>query len=496
MAIDAMKTFFQKNKTWLVLGAILLVAAFVRFYHIEAKMRFIWDEGRDMLAIRKIIVQQDLTLFGPYNEMGSKKDFFGVFHYYLMLLALWLADYNPIGPAIFTALLGVVSVGLVYQLISIWSDKKLALWTAAIYAISPLAVKYSIWPWNPNTMPFFGLLYLLFISKYFKKSVMIWVGLAGFTLGLLFQLHYFSIALIVPWLMIAWKKKSSILSWVLFISAFLLANLNFIFFDLTHDWFYLKILKDSFVGGSSQQLLNFSLAHMLTAPFIFTNDTFSKLSTSPGIYSWPVTVIFLIYSLRKINRFLRGNKIELETMIVGTWLGLLAIISLFPTLANDYYANYLWFGLIMIMLKAFITLSSRLKLNYFFVFLGILFSVRLLIKIDLNRQPTWQENMPLIRQLSKIVSDDAQIQSKTFNIASLAESDTRAIRYRYFLDVAGSESLGVDDYSRTEVLYVISPHDIATSQQNPAWEISTFIDQQWQLLGSIDKINVFKVEKK
>jgi len=496
MAFSCMKTFFQKHRSWLILGVILLVAAVVRLYHIETKMRFIWDEGRDMLAIRKIITQKDLTLFGPYNEMGPEKDFFGVFHYYLMLPVLWLADYNPVGPAIFTAMLGVISVGLVYQLISMWGDKKLALWVAVVYALSPLVIKYSIWPWNPNTMPFFGLLYLFFLRKFYEQPAKIWTVLAGFTLGLLFQLHYFSLALVVPWLMIMWTRKKFLSHWVLFILTFLLANINFILFDLTHEWFYFKILKDTFVGGSAQQLLSFSPQHLVMAPFIFTNDAFSKLLTLSGIFTWPVTVIFFGFSFYKIKQFFYEKILDLETMIVGSWLGLLLIISFFPTLANDYYGSYLWFGLIMIVIKGFLVLSSRLKLKYFFIFLGVLFCARLLIGIDLGRQPTWQENMPLVRQLSKVVSDDVQTQPKTFNIASLADSDTRATRYRYFLNVAGVKPLGVDDYSKTEILYIISPHDAVTSQQNPAWEISTFIDSDWQLLGTIENMRVFKVEKK
>ena len=206
--------------------------------------------------------------------------------------------------------------------------------------------------------------------------------------------------------------------------------------------------------------------------------------------------IFFGFSFYKIKQFFYEKILDLETMIVGSWLGLLLIISFFPTLANDYYGSYLWFGLIMIVIKGFLVLSSRLKLKYFFIFLGVLFCARLLIGIDLGRQPTWQENMPLVRQLSKVVSDDVQTQPKTFNIASLADSDTRATRYRYFLNVAGVKPLGVDDYSKTEILYIISPHDAVTSQQNPAWEISTFIDSDWQLLGTIENMRVFKVEKK
>lgn len=63
---------------WLI-SVIFLLAVFLRSYHLELKMRFIWDEGRDMIAIHNMIVNRKLTLFGPYNEIDRKKDFFGFF---------------------------------------------------------------------------------------------------------------------------------------------------------------------------------------------------------------------------------------------------------------------------------------------------------------------------------------------------------------------------------------------------------------------------------
>jgi len=103
--------------------------------------------------------------------------------------------------------------------------------------------------------------------------------------------------------------------------------------------------------------------------------------------------------------------------------------------------------------------------------------------------------MPLVRQLSSVVAKDALSQTRSLNIASLSDSDTRATRYRYFLDVDGIKPLGIDDYSQSKILYVISPHDAEKSRQNSAWEISTFTTYQWQLLDSIGGANVFKVEK-
>ena len=84
--------------------------------------------------------------------------------------ALFVANNDPIGPAIFTAILGVTSVGLLFFLIRQWSTDKAALLITLFYSISPLVIRYVQWPWNPNTLPFFAFLYLLTLTRLFKTG--------------------------------------------------------------------------------------------------------------------------------------------------------------------------------------------------------------------------------------------------------------------------------------------------------------------------------------
>ena len=191
-------------KTHLFLLFRVILASFLRLYLIDVLMRFIWDEGRDMIAIRNIIVNQDITLFGPFNEIGGSKDFFGVFHYYLMLPALWLANFDPIGPAIFTAILGIAAVALTYIWAKNWLSETSAFIISCFLAISPLVVKYTQWPWNPHTTGFFGIIYLLSLQAWQKKPSFKLSLASGLLLGLLFQLHYFTVALGVAALFVIW----------------------------------------------------------------------------------------------------------------------------------------------------------------------------------------------------------------------------------------------------------------------------------------------------
>ena len=93
------------RKHWILI-AILLLAAFLRFYRIGDYLTFLGDEGRDALAVYNIL-HGDFTLLGPRS---SAADFYyGPIYFYLIAPFLWLFGYDPVGPAVFVALLGVIS---------------------------------------------------------------------------------------------------------------------------------------------------------------------------------------------------------------------------------------------------------------------------------------------------------------------------------------------------------------------------------------------------
>jgi len=481
---------------------IVILAAGLRFHQIETKMRFIWDEGRDMTAIYRIVADKNVTLFGPFNEMNGSKDFFGVFHYYLMAPSLWLTDFDPIGPALFTAMLGVVSVYLVFILVEAWTDKQLALLTSLFYAISPLVIKYVQWPWNPNTTPFFGLLYFLLISFFYrqKKHTLLVNFLAGLVLGLLFQLHYFTVVLGLPWLLVLLYKRTpklnpqkKLLVSLLFGLGFILPNLSFVIFDLTHQFFYWNIIQESFVGESSQKFIKFSLTNLLTMPFNFLRQTLRELGL--GLISSLMFVVVMIgFGYSSCRRFLSTNKIDLSILVFATLVSFLMLTSFFPKLSDLYHMAYLWWGVLFVIFYESRLILARKHYLFFVVSLLLLVSVQSIQFI--NKPLEWSQNMPQIRSLSQLIVEDLeQSPQPNFNIATFTDADTRGMRYRYFLLKNGFEAAGVDQYAQNQVIYIITPHDQQTTKENPAWEIESVQNAEWQMIGSQDSISVYKAVK-
>jgi hypothetical protein len=489
--------FYQS--AWFYLGIILLIAAFLRLYRIDVLMRFIWDEGRDMLAMRNIIVNRDLTLFGPFNEIAGHKDFFGVFHYYLMLPALYFANFDPTGPAIFTALLGVAAIALSYCWLKNFLSRSNALLICAVLAFSPLAVRFNQWAWNPNTVGFFAILYLLALQKFqsqnTKAAKIFWIALAGFFLGLLFQLHYFTVALVAPVLfMLLPQYKKTWQEILIFGFGFILPNLTFLIFDITHAGFYRQIIWESFVGNNHQKFFTFSFKNLIFGPFTYLFDTTSKLLGSKFL-GLGLTITWLIYAWQKLKNFKINSKnsikINEEIQLILAWIFFLLLTSFFPALLNDYHSAVLWPSLAIALV---ITLQKKSLNKYLYLMIALF--IWLIYANHFWRQPNWQENMPRLRTAALTIAKDAKTQTTSnINLASFVDPETRGIRFRYFVINAGQKLLGFDDYPRSEILYAITPHSWQETQQNPAWELDTFREATATAIWSDGEWTVFRVSK-
>ena len=75
-------------------------------------MEFLGDQGRDVLVIRNFFKHKDLFFIGPQTSIGNM--YLGPYYYYLIAPALLLANFNPVGPAVFIALFGIATTYLIF----------------------------------------------------------------------------------------------------------------------------------------------------------------------------------------------------------------------------------------------------------------------------------------------------------------------------------------------------------------------------------------------
>src|SRR3989304_9359692 len=188
------KLWIKKNPTEFVfLLIIILLAAFLRLYRISEYMTFLGDEGRDVIIVRRLLVNADPILIGPGSSIGNM--YLGPLYYYMMAPALLLAGYSPAGPAVQIALLGVASVGFIWYVGRQWFGRVAGLTSAFLYSLSPVVIYYSRSSWNPNIMPFFALLCIWATWQFFKNDKFRWIIVAGISFAFVLQSHYLGLLL-------------------------------------------------------------------------------------------------------------------------------------------------------------------------------------------------------------------------------------------------------------------------------------------------------------
>ena len=183
---------------------VLVLAAILRFWKIEALTTFGGDQGYDFLIVKRMIVDGNFTLLGPkigpYNEISNL--YLGPAYYYLIAPSLLIFNLDPIGPAVLTAFLALATIVLIYYTCLKFISKSVAYLASSLYALNTFLINQSRAPSNPHLIPFFAALLILFTMETTQAKKLLWPSLAGVALGIMFQLHYLAASAFLPVILI------------------------------------------------------------------------------------------------------------------------------------------------------------------------------------------------------------------------------------------------------------------------------------------------------
>ncbi len=475
-----MINFFKKNKLIIL---IIILGTFLRLYRIPAYTEFLGDQGRDVLRIRQLIKKGDLIFIGPQTSIGNM--YLGPWYYYLIAPSLLLANFSPLGPAIFNALIGLLAIWLIYKFGSQWFGKKFGLWSGAFLAASPVVIKYSTFIWNPNVMPFFSLMSIWFLWRVWIKDdyqSLVWLSIS---LAMVLNSHYLGLLLFpVAGLVILLKffnlftnKDNQQLAVFLKIGAlslgiFCILMSPLLIFDIKHGFpnfnaflTFFTQRQTTFNLNLSKLILNINqVFDQLVAQFLTFKDS--------GPWSWLILPL-VFWGVWKE----RDNK--------TTWLLFIClIIGLLGMAAykQDIYGHYYLF--LYPALGLLISLGiTKLKV---FGFIPGLLIIGLMIF-------NWHGWSPPVYQLQRAKKVSRFIEKKSnnqkFALGLIAEQNYDD-PYRYFLTIKKENNL-VDLHNQmTEQLFVIC-EPWGNVNCNPIghdkWQIAAFgwaqIDDKWQLEG-------------
>jgi hypothetical protein len=171
---------------------IIFFGIFLRTYHFHDWLRFNADQSRDAEVVSQTIDgKAPIPLLGP--KAGGTVFRLGPAFYYFQIISAKIFGNFPdkmAYPDLFTSILAIPLIFIILRKIF---GQKISLGLTALFAISFYAIKYSRFAWNPNSIPFWTMLFLysLSLSVVFikEKKKFVWPILAGISLGIAVQLH-------------------------------------------------------------------------------------------------------------------------------------------------------------------------------------------------------------------------------------------------------------------------------------------------------------------
>lgn len=463
------KKFFLKN--WLLL-LILILAAFCRLYRISDYMEFLGDQGRDVVIVRDFLKNGNLFFIGPQTSIGNM--YLGPFYYYLIAPALLLANFSPVGPAVFVALLSVATVYLIYFISKKWFNPKTAYIAAFLYSISPTVIKYSDFSWNPNIMPIFALLFIYFMTE--KRYL-----LASLAFIMCLNSHYLALILL-PLALIIWLKnykKELLKPSLIAILIFILSLTPQFLFDIKHQGQNTKALLTFFI--QRETTVNLKVYKSLPIiPKLFNQINTSLLAGKNVTFG---IIVSIILTLGLIYLLLKHKNNKLVYCLLWYLFGLIGL-GLYKQHIYDHYFGFL-FPVVFMLMGYFLSKIPKLLSISLFIFLTIL---------SLLQNPfRWQPSSQLKTTTEIIDSIISKSNNQDFNFALLAKQNYDP-PYRYILAEKNASVELLQNKITDQLFVVCEPFQIDCNPiNNPEWGVAAFgwakIDSQWEING----IKIFKL---
>ncbi|MFC1649219.1 ArnT family glycosyltransferase [Patescibacteria group bacterium] len=502
---------------WLTL--VLVVGAILRLYKIDGYMTFLGDEGRDAIIVRRLLVDFDPILIGPGTSIGNM--YLGPLYYYMMAPFLLIFNFSPAGPAVGVALLGVLTIWLVWYVGRTWFGKLPALVAAFLFTISPAVITYSRSSWNPNIMPFFSLLAIYAVWKFWAKREYKWLVVTGVSIAATLQSHYLALLLVpiggIFWLITLVRSGRNIRellkysAWSLIAFSLLMSPL--VMFDARHGWINFASVRKFFTERQTTvsakpwnalPKLDHVVERVSQALIHPTNTTAPKVI----IVIFLLTLVWLAFKLLTSDRseklklnihgfWKRFNSAKLSPyVLLMTWLAT-AVFGL-GVYKQEIYAHYygFFFTGVFLLIGAFIAILQSFKSKYWLV--GTLLIVGFVAYIQLQTNPLRYPPNNQLGRTAEVADKMIEISDgELFNIAVIAERNYEGA-YQYFLEREDANFVVIDSQREETVadqLIVVCelPKDKCDPVHNDKAEVANFGWSAIEKEHSVAGVTIYKL---
>ncbi|KKS98428.1 MAG: hypothetical protein UV73_C0002G0142 [Candidatus Gottesmanbacteria bacterium GW2011_GWA2_43_14] len=306
--------FFNTNKRKFYLGLILVFGSFLRLYHLEYTLPVDPDAAMALLIAKKIVEENYVLLVGPLTSLSNFNILPPTYYYIISVLYFFFRNYLAI--AYCFAIIGIISIYLIYKVGLILIGPKGALTAALVFSASHYMVRHARAVWEPHLVPFFILLAIYFLLLYEKqgKFLLFIISVSAFFVSLM----YISSFLLIPgYFMLSFyvlskkfQNKLLVLSAlaVIFSVFFLMIYLPTIIYEINNNYPTWNNLKNYFRGNTIYFKPDFSLI----ISQIYKNSvlSFDLLKLFPNLLSVVFLFIYLVMHFLLTKRAILPPKIK------------------------------------------------------------------------------------------------------------------------------------------------------------------------------------------
>lgn len=321
------------NKTHRILPflSILAIGAFLRLYKIKEGFSFDFDQEVPAQAAWEFFKNGKISLIG--QELSFQGFFLGPLHNWIQFIPYSLCNLKPDCVPYFYAILGLLTVVLIYLTLKSIFNPRAALITSAIYAISFTAISYE-WGVNSNYFLLLSTLFVLFcLYKYFQQKGL-YLVLGGLVSGIaIVNFNPIFIFNALSFFLISLLRSNK--SWRLYsIStfAFFLNYLPLIIFNFRHDnilWLNLLNFLEQNINHSNYPLATWPLLSKVTIPF-FTYYVFHSTHSL-------LVFAMLILTILGSYRILTSNNKYLIFLVLAPLINYTGLIFYNGHVPNYYF---------------------------------------------------------------------------------------------------------------------------------------------------------------
>lgn len=181
----------ESKKIFILFLLIFSLLLFLRFYELDTRNPFGWDQVDNAWAAKKIIVDHEFPLVGMVAKQNSGI-FIGPFYYYLIAFSYWIFNLNPIASGVFAGAASIFTFLVLFYVTKKIFSVEVGLIAVFINTVAFSGIIFDRVQWPVNFIPAISL--VIFYSLY--KIIMGkpgYVILLAIALGFSFHIHFTSI---------------------------------------------------------------------------------------------------------------------------------------------------------------------------------------------------------------------------------------------------------------------------------------------------------------